>query len=251
MERSLEKEYREKNNKACKEQLQEQEAEKNSLWPGLTDEERVELDEYRWLKETFPPDQQEAENKAVVPRHKFWSLFLDAVRRMGLRSASLDIPHNHPRWTKGRQMIHHFEQNAEWKVYSAEMKRMKYLSRTIAAEKKKRNQQTVFRASERGSSWDVTGKYIVCCKAIEKTYGKAENTEMELFMEPTSDGGQQMVAKFDFGIIQGIMRFGTSHHHPLPPLRKRKFDTYEKDDYSKSDLPTLRISESYSRICAN
>jgi hypothetical protein len=153
-----------------------QEAERERTWPGLTDAQKVKADEYRWLRENFPPDQEESANKAIVLKHDGYNmLLLDRARRMSLKSACIDIPRNHPIWTQSQHIMTviaksetFFEQNAEWKRFSRQMKKMKELSDKRAADTKKQNQQAVFLASVKGSSWEVTGKYSVRCKTIEK-----------------------------------------------------------------------------------
>ncbi|EHK98205.1 hypothetical protein M7I_5970 [Glarea lozoyensis 74030] len=119
-----------------------------------------------------------------------------------------------------------FYQNSVWIELDTRVEKAKDILRKRAVEEKKQNQLSVFRLANKGISWDVRGKYSIQCKTIEDAYGKGGPWWMEIFIEPAAHR-QHMFAKFDIGLIQGIMRFGAAKHKSL--VKKRKYDDYSEE----------------------
>lgn len=94
-------------------------------------------------------------------------------------------------------------------------------------------------------TWDVTGTWIVDCKALDGYISDCEEYRMEMCIG--MDGNKaQMYAKFDFGITTGIMRFVNAPADSAPTTgRKRKATSPHSSGNAKRADLEIEVNEAH------
>lgn len=261
-------EIRELEAKMVKEYHQEQERENKraseTRWSGLTYEEKAKADSHRMLLESFPlskPGQNfTTKSDPVILRisqnDKEWDYLLE---EMGLQTRCATFPGGHPDKTPIYDSIaiigrpeSDLDRNKEW----LEVKRSIQRAQAELENELKQYQQGLLKETKKGKEWDITGKYQIQCPRIESDWRMDFGT-LEIFA-----GVNQLCAKFDFGIITGVMQFerqlektkkstgkknpATSNPLTKNPSRKRNHDEFEEygdeEDPSEFQLGPISIS---------
>jgi hypothetical protein len=205
LEAKMDEGYAEKNIAAYEKMVNKKKAVLDDKWPRMTAEEKVEVDDgYRFLREEFPEGKHAG--KTITVKTHGLSLLLDTARRLGLKSDTLDLPSGHPeREGKFDSLViisrssSNFKDNAKWTKITKELKRAKKEAEHGAS-------QNIMMATGKGLNWNVTGTYKITCPVLEEGYDTSGDLTLEIFGQQTQKG-PQLFAQFDFGIIEGVMRF--------------------------------------------
>jgi len=227
---------------ACNELINKRQAELDEKWPRMTAEDKAEVDYgARFLQEEFPAGKDT--NKVITVKLRTTSLFSDTARRLGLQTEMLKLPRGHAEIDGEFDILvvvapssAKFKDNDKWRTINGELKRARDDANFEA-------RQRMFAATGKGLNWIVTGKYKITCPVIEKGWKPREDLALEIFTEETAKG-PQMFAKFDFSIIEGIMRF---ERHPeigksksaskkaTSKKRKREESSEEEEDKDEDE----------------
>lgn len=97
----------------------------------------------------------------------------------------------------------------------------------------------------------ATGEYLVECEHIEEQWSHTAQDGLHMKIVADSDHRGRLVAEFDFGVLEGIMRFRKPGEEPLPDDgrasgKKKKLDTnayFEEEEEEEEDTTSDSESE--------
>jgi hypothetical protein len=233
IEKRLNKEFFAKNAAAREEQ-----------WKTLDTAKKAERDPTRLLKETFPPGGPETE--AIVVKTYLREALHVAAGNLGLRTKSANAPKTTEspfgpdRWiVVGRKSA-----DVAAKVQEIAREAQRAIQRWEEEQEAEVNEahEKVISQLRRGAAWDVTGSWRIKCREIEYSYSP-EDMSLDIHLSK-ANGRLQMYGQFDFGILEGILRFekqgaaatGTSDSKSkAPKSRESPFDEYEEEEEDEED----------------
>jgi hypothetical protein len=195
-------------------------------WKTLSTQEKAAKYPRRFLEETFPSGgpEKEAIVFKTISRYPRQQLESDA-KGLGLCTQSIDAPNvfdsgdgessndnsassdDDPENSDGNSESSD-EDSDRWIVIGRSMKhvtaKIKDIKQKLVRE---RHQLQAAQTDDvrRGRGWDITGSWRIRWPSLEKDY-KGGNLTMDIYRD-TSTGSLQMYARFDFRVVEGILRF--------------------------------------------
>jgi hypothetical protein len=181
-------------------------------WKTLSTQEKAEQYPRRFLKETFPPG--EIEVKAIVfksisryPRKQLQS----EAKRLGLQAQSINVPnvYDSDDGDSFKDDSESEDENSDkWIIIGREKEHVAAKIKEIKRELVRARQQ--FKATQEdnvrhGKGWDITGSWSIRSPSLEK-YCDGGPLTMDIYRD-NSTGKLQMYGRFDFRIVEGILRF--------------------------------------------
>ncbi|KUJ09437.1 uncharacterized protein LY89DRAFT_741148 [Mollisia scopiformis] len=181
----------------------------------LSEDEKAQKDPERYLKEKF---KQGEKSKEIVQFRAYSTKWLHEIaKELGLECRTTREP-SRSMWSAVdylaivgqdkevvEKKIQSIDKESERMRREAEEERER--QEKIAKDNERQKEQAREAALTKCKDWDVTGIWKIDCPSITKTYGMEGSDElsMQIFVETTSKGAQ-MFAKFNFEIIEGVMR---------------------------------------------